>query len=76
MSNEVTMRDIVTTLVDLLGLLGVAVGLGFAASLLIGPAAIAVSGAILLLGVRVMDWVASPGLAPAWWKWLRKGRPM
>jgi ABC-type multidrug transport system permease subunit len=67
------MRDIVTTLVDLLGLLAVAVGLGFAASLLIGPAAIAVSGAILLLGVRIMGWVAFPGTAPSWWRWLRKG---
>lgn len=67
------MRDVVTTLGDFLGLLAVAVGLGFAASLLIGPVAIAVSGAVLLLGVRIVEWVASPELAPAWWQWLRKG---
>lgn len=68
------MRDVITTLVDLLGLLGIAVGLGFAAGYLIGPAAITVSGVILLAGVRVMEWLGAPERAPAWFrKWLRKG---
>lgn len=42
--------DALTSLLDLLGLLLVAAGLGFAASYLIGPAALAVSGTVVLAG--------------------------
>lgn len=67
------LRNVITTVYDALGLLAVAVGLGFAAGVLIGPAAVTVSGTVLLAGVRIMDWVAYPGQAPTWWRRLRKG---
>lgn len=40
----------VTDILDALGLLLIAAGLGFAASVLIGPAGLAVSGAVVLAG--------------------------
>lgn len=48
------MRDHVTTLLDAAGLVLVAAGAGFAAAIVIGPAALAVTGAVLLLG----SWLA------------------
>jgi hypothetical protein len=39
-----------TDLLDALGLLLIAAGLGFAASVLVGPAGLAVSGAVVLAG--------------------------
>lgn len=63
----------ITTGLDLVGLLALAVGLGFAASLIVGPASIAVSGVILLLGSRVILWVTVPNSAPRWWQRMRRG---
>jgi hypothetical protein len=67
------LRDVITTIYDALGLLAIAVGGAFAASWLIGWASIAVGGGIILVGVRVMDWVATPGQAPRWWRRIREG---
>lgn len=64
--------DLVTTLLDLVGLVALAVGLGFAAGYLIGWAGIAVTGVVLLAGARVIEWLAVPGSAPSWWQRLRQ----
>lgn len=67
--------ELVTTLLDLVGLVALAVGLGFAAGYLIGWAAIAVAGVVLLAGSRVIVWLAVPSAAPSWWTRLREGTP-
>lgn len=52
------MRDLLTTLLDAIGLLLLAAGVGFAASYAIGPAGLAASGVVVLTG----SWLASrPG---------------
>ena len=53
------MDDLVTTLLDALGLLLVAAGLAFAAGELIGPAALTVAGAVVLAGSWLVSWLAS-----------------
>lgn len=67
------MRDIITSIADLIGLLAIAIGLTFAAGYLVGPASIAIGGVVLLAGVRVIVWQGQPDQAPAWWRRLRKG---
>ena len=44
------MRELVTTLLDVLGLLLLAAGMGAAAWLAIGPSALIVSGVVILVG--------------------------
>lgn len=44
------MRELVTTALDVLGLLLVAAGAGFAAAWAVGPAGLAVSGGVVLAG--------------------------
>jgi hypothetical protein len=61
-------RDLITTLLDLTGLVLLAAGLGFAAGLLLGWAALAVTGLVLLAGSRVIVWVSAPQAAPVWWR--------
>lgn len=58
------MRELITTLLDVLGLLLVAAGLGFAMSPMLGWSALGVSGAVVLTG----SWVAARGLP----KWARR----
>lgn len=58
LKRRVTLRDVVTTLLDTLGLLLVAAGAGFAAATVIGPAALAVAGLVVLAGTWVADHVA------------------
>ncbi len=54
------MRELVTTLLDVLGLLLLAAGAGFAASVWIGWAGLAVSGAVVLAGSAFAARVARP----------------
>ena len=61
-------RDIVTTLVDVAGLALVALGIGAALFPVVGYAAAIATGAVLLAGGRVADWVADSKTAPAWWR--------
>lgn len=61
-------RDIVTTLVDVAGLVLVAIGIGAALFPFVGLAAAIAAGAVLLAGGRVAEWVADPKTAPAWWR--------
>lgn len=68
-----TLRDVITDALDVLALLAVAAGCGFAAGLLIGWSALVVVGAIIFVGVRVMDWLADPPRAPRWWQARVKG---
>lgn len=51
------MRDLMTTLLDVLGLLLVAAGVGFAASYAVGPAGLAASGAVILGGSWLASWL-------------------
>lgn len=44
------MRELVTTALDVLGLLLVAAGAGFASACVVGPAGMAVSGGVVLAG--------------------------
>jgi hypothetical protein len=73
MDNEIRLRDVITTIYDAIGLLAVAVGASCGAFLLIGWACILVGGVIMLIGVRIMDWVAAPSSAPRWWRRIREG---
>jgi hypothetical protein len=66
-------RDAITTWLDLAGLALLAVGAGAALLPVIGWAALAVVGLVLLAGARVIDWVAVPDAAPAWWRRMRGG---
>ncbi|WP_414943316.1 hypothetical protein [Amycolatopsis sp. cmx-11-32] len=66
-------RDLVTTLLDLAGLLLVAAGIGAALFPLIGWAALGPVGVLLLAGSRVAVWIGTPSAAPTWWKRLRGG---
>jgi hypothetical protein len=55
------MRELVTTLLDALGLLAVAGGAGVFASQWIGWAGLAVAGVVVLAGVRLADLLDEPG---------------
>jgi hypothetical protein len=68
MNNETRVQNTITTIYDALGLLAIAVGASCGAFLLVGWASILVGGVIMLMGVRVMDWVAAPsfGVAASW----------
>lgn len=52
------MREWVTTGLDVLGVLTIATGVGFAAVAEIGPAGVAAAGVVMLVAVRVHDWLA------------------
>lgn len=54
------MRLLATTVLDALGLLLIAAGLGFAVAAWVGPAALAVSGAVVLVGSQVAARMGSP----------------
>lgn len=54
------MRDYMTTLLDLLGLLAIAAGVGAAAGYVIGWAGIAVSGVVLIVGSQLIAWLGRP----------------
>jgi hypothetical protein len=73
MDNENRLSDVITTLYDALGLLAIAVGASCGAFLLIGWACILVGGVIMLMGVRIINWVATPSQAPSWWRRIREG---
>ncbi|ONF62287.1 hypothetical protein [Amycolatopsis keratiniphila] len=66
-------RDLVTTLLDLAGLLLVAAGIGAALFPLIGWATLGPVGVLLLAGSRVAVWIGTPAAAPVWWRKLRGG---
>jgi hypothetical protein len=53
-------RDVVTNLLDALGLLLLAAGLGAVAYRFIGWPALAVSGVVVLAGSAFADWQARP----------------
>lgn len=55
------MRELVTTLLDVLGLLLVAAGAGMAAAMWVGWGGLAVSGAIVLAGSALADRMARRG---------------
>lgn len=64
--------DVVTTWLDIVGLVLVAAGLGAATWLLIGWAALGVGGVVLLAGSRLIHWQAHPQGAPKWWRRLQR----
>lgn len=70
---QVSVREWITTLLDLVALLLVAFGAAAAVFPLIGWASAIVGGLVLGAGSRVIVWIASPSSAPAWWKKLRGG---
>jgi hypothetical protein len=51
-------REVITTVLDALGLLGVAAGATAGAWTLLGPSALAVGGLVVLGGSQVAGWVA------------------
>lgn len=74
MTGDHVLKDLVTTALDLAGLLLLAAGAGFAMYPLIGWPAVGCTGIVLLAGSRVIMWVATPNHAPRWWRKLaRKG---
>jgi hypothetical protein len=68
------MRDIITTLLDLVGLLLLAFATAAALFPVLGLAAAGGSAAVLLAGARVIEWVGAPQTAPHWWRRLRGER--
>lgn len=66
-------RELITTLLDLAALLLVAFGAAAALFPLIGWASALAGGAVLYGGARVIEWVAEPRRAPAWFKRLSGG---
>ncbi|MCE7008738.1 hypothetical protein LWC34_38895 [Kibdelosporangium philippinense] len=60
--------DSITTLLDVVGLALIAFGIGAALFPLIGWAAAAPAGCVVLAGVRVATWLVRPQMAPAWWR--------
>ncbi|MDX8050411.1 hypothetical protein SK571_13550 [Lentzea sp. BCCO 10_0798] len=68
-----TLREWITTLLDLAALLLVAFGAGAAVFPLIGWASVAVAGLVIGAWSRVIVWIATPSSAPAWWKKLQAG---
>lgn len=68
-----SVRDWVTTLLDLAALLLVAFGVAAAVFPLIGWASAVFAGLVLGAGSRAIVWIAAPSSAPAWWKRLRGG---
>lgn len=68
-----SLRELITTLLDLGALLLVAFGLAAAVFPLIGWASAVVAGLVLGAGSRAIVWIAEPSSAPAWWKKLRGG---
>lgn len=65
--------DKVTTLLDLAGLVLLAFAAGAALFPLIGWSSAAGAGLVLLVGSRVIVWIAAPQTAPKWWRRLRGG---
>jgi hypothetical protein len=66
-------RELVTTLLDLIGLVLLAFGAAAGLFPLIGLAGVCVAGVVLLVGSRVAVWTGSPETAPTWWRRLRGG---
>lgn len=66
-------RESITTWLDLAGLVLLALGAGAGLLPVIGWAALGVVGLVLFAGARVIDWLAEPTGAPAWWRRLRGG---
>lgn len=60
MIGGLAVRDTMTTLLDVLGLLLVAAGLGALAYRAIGWPALAVAGVVVLAGSVFADWMARP----------------
>lgn len=54
------LRELMTTLLDLLGLLCLAAGAGFALGYIIGPAGIVGAGVVLIAGSTLITWLGTP----------------
>jgi membrane protein implicated in regulation of membrane protease activity len=74
------MRDLVTDLLDLAGLVLLALGLGaLAAGSMLGSTwvgvglGLAVTGLVLIAACRVIDWQTKPHRAPSWWPKPKRG---